>query len=55
MLTQRLPSGASVLELGMGPGFDLDLLRKNYEVAGSDDSQFFLDGYRETCPYSDLD
>ena len=54
VLTQHLPAGASVLELGMGPGVDLNLLKTHYEATGSDYSQFFLDRYRGTCPDSDL-
>ncbi len=44
-LHAHLPDGASVLELGMGPGVDLDLLNDRYKVTGSDTSQFFLDEY----------
>lgn len=54
VLTQRLPAGARVLELGMSPGVDLNFLKKHYEATGSDYSQFFLDRYRETYPNSDL-
>lgn len=53
-LRQHLPSGATVLELGMGPGKDLDLLLAHYAAVGSDDSQVFLDRYRarkgDLCP-----
>ena len=54
VLAQRLPAGASVLELGMGPGVDLDLLNKHFKATGSDYSQFFLDRYRGISPESDL-
>jgi ubiquinone/menaquinone biosynthesis C-methylase UbiE len=43
VLKQYLPKGASILELGMGPGKDLDLLSQTYQVTGSDNSQVFLD------------
>ena len=43
----HLPAGSSVLELGMGPGKDLDLLRSSFEVTGSDASKAFLDLYRQ--------
>ncbi len=33
-LTNYLPAGAEVLELGMGPGVDLDLLSQTYQVTG---------------------
>lgn len=46
-LREHLPDGAHVLELGMGPGKDLDILNKYYEVTGSDKSQAFLDLYRK--------
>ena len=38
ILRQHLPAGSTVLELGMGPGVDLDLLAETYTVAGSDSS-----------------
>ena len=43
VLRRYLPEGSSLLELGMGPGKDLDLLRPHYRVTGSDNSQVFLD------------
>ena len=45
-LKEHLPPRSSVLELGMGPGKDLDILSQNYTVTGSDSSQLFLDRYR---------
>ena len=42
LLRRYLPEGSSVLELGMGPGKDLDLLRPSYRVTGSDTSRAFL-------------
>ena len=53
-LTRHLPPGADLLELGMGPGVDLDLLSRHYRVTGSDTSQVFLDHYRERHPNADL-
>ena len=53
-LEDSLPPGSSVLELGMGPGHDLELLSKNYRVTGSDSSVLFLDRYREINPEADL-
>ena len=50
----HLPEGASVLEIGMGPGGDLKILKKHYQVTGSDNSQFFLDRYRKSDPNADL-
>ncbi|MBF9016285.1 MULTISPECIES: trans-aconitate 2-methyltransferase [unclassified Oceanispirochaeta] len=54
ILKNYLPSGASVLEIGMGPGVDLDILKKDYKAAGSDYSQIFLDKYLKRSPDSDL-
>ncbi|MGD9093476.1 MAG: class I SAM-dependent methyltransferase [Anaerolineales bacterium] len=54
ILLKYLPRGASVLELGMGPGKDLDLLRKNYQATGSDSAQTFLDIYQKENKAADL-
>lgn len=53
-LKEFLPAGSSLLELGMGPGVDLDILKKDYEAAGSDYSQIFLDKYRRRSPGTEL-
>lgn len=42
-----VPSSSTVLELGMGPGKDFDILKQTFEMTGSDSSQIFLDLYRE--------
>ena len=49
-----LLNGSSVLELGMGPGKDLDILGENYAVTGSDNSPIFLEKYKEKNPKADL-
>ena len=49
-LEKVLAAGASVLEIGSGPGKDYELLRKNYEVVGSDLSEEFLSRLRERFP-----
>ena len=54
ILAKHLPGGSTVLELGMGPGKDLDLLARTYTVTGSDSSSVFLDLYREQHPAADL-
>jgi 2-polyprenyl-3-methyl-5-hydroxy-6-metoxy-1,4-benzoquinol methylase len=54
LLKNHLEAGSSVLELGMGPGKDLDILRKTYEVTGSDISEIFLRMYKERNPRADL-
>ena len=54
ILEKQLPAGSSVLELGMGPGVDFELLAESYSVTGSDSSDVFLDLYREKQPAADL-
>ncbi len=54
VLKMHLPAGSTVLELGMGPGKDLDLLAETYIATGSDYSSVFLELYRETHPDADL-
>lgn len=54
ILRRYLPDGASILELGIGPGVDMDILSEYFTVTGSDYSQVFLDRYRQTHPEADL-
>ena len=54
ILQKFVPEKSSVLELGMGPGKDLAILSKTYKVAGSDNSQIFLDRYKKENPDADL-
>jgi cyclopropane fatty-acyl-phospholipid synthase-like methyltransferase len=54
-LKNHLPQGSSVLELGMGPGKDLDLLSKQYTVTGSDSSNVFINLYRKKNEQADLE
>jgi cyclopropane fatty-acyl-phospholipid synthase-like methyltransferase len=54
VLKRHLPAGSTVLELGMGPGKDLDLLAQQYRATGSDASRAFLDLYRKREPQADL-
>jgi SAM-dependent methyltransferase len=54
ILGKYLRPGASLLELGMGPGTDLDLLNKTYRATGSDYAQPFLDHYRKLRPQADV-
>ncbi len=53
-LRNYLPEKSSVLELGMGPGKDLDILLKTYQATGSDFSQLFLDHYLKQHPGADV-
>ena len=39
--------GSKVLELGMGPGKDFDILKQSFDMTGSDSSQVFIDLYHE--------
>lgn len=45
-LSAYLPENASILELGMGTGLDLDLLSKKYNVIGTDNSPIFIEDYK---------
>ena len=54
VLRNYLPQGSSVLELGMGPGTDLEILSEFYQVTGSDRSQTFLDRYQQRNEAADL-
>lgn len=54
ILTNHLPNGKSVLELGMGPGVDLDLLAKHYQVTGSDYSAYFVERYKKAHPAANV-
>jgi cyclopropane fatty-acyl-phospholipid synthase-like methyltransferase len=47
ILKKYLQKGSTILELGMGPGKDLNLLKKDYKVTGSDKSKAFLDLYSD--------
>jgi cyclopropane fatty-acyl-phospholipid synthase-like methyltransferase len=49
-----LKPGSTLLELGMGPGKDLDILAETYKVTGSDFSTLFIDLYRKSNPEADL-
>ncbi|HPE57381.1 MAG TPA: class I SAM-dependent methyltransferase [Bacteroidales bacterium] len=54
VLEMYLKPASSILELGMGPGRDLDILKEKYRVTGSDISNGFLDLYRAKNPQADL-
>lgn len=53
-LVEYLPAGSTVLELGMGPGKDWQLLGEHFEVTASDNSRLFLDLFRERHTDADL-
>jgi ubiquinone/menaquinone biosynthesis C-methylase UbiE len=50
ILKKHLPKNSTLLELGMGPGRDFDILKKIYSTTGSDCSKAFLDIYKKTKP-----
>lgn len=53
-LREFLDPGATVLEIGMGPGKDLLILAETYTATGSDLSDVFLRLFREENPHADL-
>ena len=54
ILHEHLPANSTVLELGIGPGKDMDILKRTYRVTGSDSSQMFLDKYKMKHQDADL-
>lgn len=48
--TRFIPLNHKALELGMGPGKDLDNIRQSYDVFGSDYSFVFTDLYKRKYP-----
>ena len=54
VLSSRLATDMRVLELGMGPGKDLDLLGRHFRATGSDFSPLFLRRYLDRHPEADV-
>ncbi len=54
ILKSLLPKGSSVLEIGMGPGKDLDLLNVYFNAVGTDESDLFVDRYKYNNPKSNV-
>lgn len=54
ILRKYLADGSSLLELGMGPGKDLDLLGEYFKATGSDSSHVFLKRYKDSHPDAGL-
>jgi SAM-dependent methyltransferase len=54
VLKKHLEKSSHVLELGMGPGKDLEILNESFRVTGSDSSKIFLDLYRKKHRNADL-
>ena len=49
-LKKYISSNAILLEIGSGPGADWEILNKNYEVIGSDNSKEFLNHLSQKHP-----
>ncbi len=54
ILKKHLAKNSTLLELGMGPGRDFDILKKTYTLTGSDASKAFLDRYKKSNKKVDL-
>jgi SAM-dependent methyltransferase len=54
ILKTYISNGATVLELGMGPGKDFEILSESFQVTGSDNSKAFLDRYKKRNAAADL-
>ncbi len=54
ILQKYLSKNSTILELGIGPGNDMDIMKKLYTVTGSDNSQIFLDRYKKNHQDADL-
>ena len=51
-LQEYLPAGATLLELGSGPGVDWKILASDYQITGSDNSIEFIDHLAANNPKS---
>ena len=54
ILRKFLPDGSKVLELGMGPGKDYEILEENFKVTGSDYSKVFVERYKKINNEADI-
>lgn len=54
VLKRYLKTDSRVLELGMGPGKDCEILSEFFRVTGSDNSKVFLERYRKKDAGADL-
>ena len=54
ILKIHLSQKSKVLELGMGPGKDFEILNEDFIATGSDNSKSFLDRYKKLNPNSDV-
>jgi SAM-dependent methyltransferase len=54
ILKEFLEPNSTVLEIGMGGGNDLDILNETFQTTGSDNSQIFLEIYKQENSHADL-
>ena len=54
ILKKHLPKKSTLLEIGIGPGRDFDILKKFYTATGSDNSKIFLENYKKQNKKVDL-
>lgn len=54
ILKTHLLKGSTVLELGMGEGKDLDILKETFKVTGTDVSSIFIDLYKKKHKNADV-
>ncbi|MGI8668695.1 MAG: class I SAM-dependent methyltransferase, partial [Aridibacter sp.] len=54
ILRKYLEPNSTVLELGIGAGKDFEILSETFTATGSDNSQLFLDIYKQKNPDADL-
>ncbi len=54
ILKKHLKPNSTVLEIGIGAGKDLDILKESFKVTGSDYSKVFLNIYKQKNPNADL-
>jgi len=54
ILKKHLPKNSTLLEIGIGPGRDFNILKKFYTATGSDNSKVFLENYKKQNKKADL-
>jgi len=53
-LQTHISPGSKVLELGMGPGKDLEILLQYFQATGSDNSEIFVNRFLKLHPQADV-
>ena len=54
ILRRFVPSGSNILEIGMGPGNDIPILKQYFNVTASDRSTIFTNRYLSIDPKADI-